>query len=170
MLRKFFYLIKKCVLMMIKTLKICFFIFSILHISNLQSQDKIVDSLIGKWEFKIDIKDVIKNSDELTGFEKLAARTFSGVIEKALDKTQILFDFKQDKTVAIIVTKDERTESRVVFSWEIDEKGYLILDEIYDQSEVRLGDTVYWSFSDDKLIPYNSKAKVNEGILLIKVE
>ena len=42
--------------------------------------------MIGKWEFKIDIKDVIKNSDELTGFEKLAARTFSGAIEKALDR------------------------------------------------------------------------------------
>ena len=155
---------------MIKNLKIFFVILSVLSISHSHCQENLEISLIGKWEFKLDIKDVIKNSDELTGFEKLAARTFSGVIEKALDKTQILFDFKQDKTVAIIVTKDKRTESRVVFSWEIDEKGYLILDEIYDQSEVRLGDTVYCSFSDDKLIPYNSKAKVNEGILLIKVE
>ena len=52
----------------------------------------------------------------------------------------------------------------------IDGEGYLILDEISDQSEVRLGDTAYWKFSDDKLIPYNSKAKINEGIVLKKVK
>ena len=151
-------------------MRVFFLILSFLTIYNSHSQENLESSLIGEWEFKLDIKDVIKNSDELTGFEKLAARTFSGVIEKALDKTKILFDFKKDNTAAITVITSERTQSRVVFSWEINENGYLVLDEIYDQSEVRLGDTVYWSFSDDKLIPYNSKAKVNEGILLIKVE
>tara|TARA_B100000579_G_scaffold392105_1_gene367813 strand:+ start:567 stop:722 length:156 start_codon:yes stop_codon:yes gene_type:complete len=49
-------------------------------------------------------------------------------------------------------------------------KGYLILDEISEQSEVRLGDTAYWEFNDDKLIPYDSKSNINEGILLIKVK
>ena len=155
---------------MIRILKIFFFIFSVLHFYNVQSQYNIEDNLIGKWEFKIDIKDVIKNSDELTGFEKLAARTFSGVIEKALEKTQIFFDFKDDKTAAIEVVTAERSESRVVFNWEIDEKSNLILDEITDQSDVRLGDTAYWSFNDDKLIPYDSKGNINEGILLIKLK
>ena len=155
---------------MIRILKIFFFIFSVLQFYNVQSQYNIEDNLIGKWEFKIDIKDVIKNSEELTGFEKLAARTFSGAIEKALDKTKILFDFKKDKTAAIIVTTNERTESRVVFKWEVDKKGNLILDEISDQSNVRLGDTAYWSLNDDKLIPYDSKANINEGILLIKIK
>ena len=155
---------------MIKRIRVFFQILSFLTISNIHSQENLKNSLIGEWEFKLDIKDVIKNSDELTGFEKLAARTFSGVIEKALDKTQILFDFKKDNTASIIVITKERTQSRVVFSWEIDGKGYLILDEISDQSEVRLGDTAYWKFSDDKLIPYNSKAKINEGIVLKKVK
>ena len=155
---------------MIRRLEIFFLIFSVLHVSNVQSQDNIAENLIGKWEFKINIKDVIKNSNDLTGFEKLAARTFSGAIEKALDKTKILFDFKKDQTAAIIVITGERTESRVVFSWLIDGEGYLILDEISDQSEVRLGDTAYWKFSDDKLIPFNSKAKINEGIVLEKVK
>ena len=102
-------------------------ILSFLSISHSRCQENLESSLIGKWEFKLDIKDVIKNSDELTGFEKLAARTFSGVIEKALDKTQILFDFKEDKTAAIIVITGERTESRVVFNWRVNEKGNLIL-------------------------------------------
>ena len=155
---------------MIKNLKKIFVILSVLSISHSHCQENLEISLIGKWEFKLDIKDVIKNSEELTGFEKLAARTFSGAIEKALDKTKILFDFKKDQTAAIIVITGERTESRVVFSWLIDGEGYLILDEISDQSEVRLGDTAYWKFSDDKLIPYNSKAKINEGIVLKKVK
>ena len=155
---------------MIKNLKIFFVILSVLSISNSRFQENLESSLIGKWEFKLDIKDVIKNSDELTGFEKLAARTFSGVIEKALDKTQILFDFKKDKTAAIIVITSEKTEIRVVYNWKIDEKGNLILDEISDQSDVQLGDTAYWSLNDDKLIPYDSKANINQGILLIKIK
>ena len=153
---------------MIKIIRVFFLILSFLSISNAHSQENLESSLIGEWEFKLDIKDVIKNSDELTGFEKLAARTFSGVIEKALDKTKILFDFKKDNTAAITVITSERTQSRVVFSWEINENGYLVLDEISEQSEVRLGDTAYWKFDDDKLIPYDSEANINEGILLIK--
>ena len=145
-------------------------ILSFLTIYNSHSQENLESSLIGDWEFKLDIKEVIKNSDELTGFEKLAARTFSGVIEKALDKTQILFDFKKDNTAAITVITSERTQSRVVFSWQINENGYLVLDEISEQSEVRLGDTAYWKFDNDKLIPYDSKSNINEGILLIKVK
>ena len=155
---------------MIKNLKIFLLILSFLFISFSHCQENLENSLIGKWEFELNIKDVIKNSDELTGFEKLAARTFSGVIEKALEKTQILFDFKHDKTAAIMVITNERSESRVVFNWEIDEKSNLILDEITDQSDVRLGDTAYWRFNDDKLIPYDSKGNINEGILLIKLK
>ena len=155
---------------MINNLEIFFVILSVLSISHSRFQESLESSLIGKWEFKLDIKDAIKNSDELTGFEKLAARTFSGVIEKALDKTQILFDFKKDKTAAIIVITSEKTEIRVVYNWKIDEKGNLILDEISDQSDVQLGDTAYWSLNDDKLIPYDSKANINQGILLIKIK
>ena len=155
---------------MIKKIRVFFLILSFMTIYNSYSQENLESSLIGEWEFKLDIKDVIKNSDELTGFEKLAARTFSGVIEKALDKTQILFDFKEDKTAAIIVITGERTESRVVFNWRVNEKGNLILDEISEQSDVRLGDTAYWSLNDDQLIPYDSKANINEGILLIKIK
>ena len=96
---------------MIKNLKIFFVILSFLSISHSRCQENLESSLIGKWEFKLDIKDVIKNSDELTGFEKLAARTFSGVIEKALEKTQIFFDFKDDKTEDKIENLDENSFS-----------------------------------------------------------
>lgn len=144
-------------------------ILALIFISNIQSQENNRNDLIGEWEFKIDVKDVIKNSDDLNGFEKLAARAFSGIIEEALNKTQILIDFKKNNTAAIIITTGEKTESKVVFSWEIDEKGYLILDATYDQTEVQFGDTAYWVFDDDKLVPYDIKANINKGMLLIKV-
>tara|TARA_B100000989_G_scaffold293853_1_gene271868 strand:- start:641 stop:814 length:174 start_codon:yes stop_codon:yes gene_type:complete len=57
-----------------------------------------------------------------------------------------------------------------VFSWVIDEKGYLVLDEISDQTDVRLSDNSYWRLNDDKLITYDSKANINVGILLIKIK
>ena len=145
-------------------------VLALIFISNIQSQENNRNDLIGEWEFKIDVKDVIKNSDDLNGFEKLAARAFSGIIEEALNKTQILIDFKKNNTAAIIITTGEKTESKVVFSWEIDQKGYLILDATYDQTEVQLGDTAYWIFDADKLVPYNLTGTITEGILLIKVK
>ena len=102
--------------------------------------------------------------------EKLAARAFSGVIEKTLDETKILFDFKENKTTSIIVTNKGEAQSRVVFNWKIDEDDYLRLDEIYDQNEVRLVGTEYWVLDEDKLIPYDLEANIIEGILLIKVK
>ena len=151
-------------------MKKIFLILSLTFISNIQCQDNYRTYLIGKWEFKLDVRDVIKNSDELSGLEKLAARAFSGAIEKALDKTQILFDFKENNTAAIIVITDSTKQNRVVFSWEINEKGNLILDEISEQSQVRLGDTAYWIFDDDKLVPYDKKENINKGMLLVKVK
>ncbi|MDC0923505.1 hypothetical protein OAQ26_01935, partial [Flavobacteriaceae bacterium] len=138
-------------------------VLALIFISNIQSQENNRNDLIGEWEFKIDVKDVIKNSDDLNGFEKLAARAFSGIIEEALNKTQILIDFKKNNTAAIIITTGEKTESKVVFSWEIDQKGYLILDATYDQTEVQFGDTAYWVFDDDKLVPYDIKGNINKG-------
>ena len=151
-------------------MKNIFLILSILFISTTQSQEIDRDDILGEWEFILDIKDVIKNSDDLNGLEKLAARAFSGIIEEALSKTQILIDFKKNNTAAIIITTGEKTESKVVFSWEIDEKGYLILDATYDQTEVQFGDTAYWVFDEDKLVPYDIKANINKGMLLIKVK
>ena len=135
-----------------------------------QCQNNIHNYIIGQWEFKINVKEVIKNSDELSSLEKMAARAFSGVIEKTLDETKILFDFKENKTTEIIVSRKEETESRVVFNWKIDKDDKLRLDEIYDQNQVRLGDTAYWVLDEGKLIPYNKEANVNEGIVLIKLK
>jgi hypothetical protein len=137
---------------------------------SLQCQDNIHNYIIGQWEYKIDIKEVIKNSNELSSLEKLAARAFSGVIEKTLDETKILFDFKENKTTSIIVTNKGEAQSRVVFNWKIDKDDYLRLDEIYDQNEVRLVGTEYWVLDEDRLIPYDLEANIIEGILLIKVK
>jgi len=152
-------------------MKKIFLILTIIFSVSLQCQDNIQNYIIGQWEFKINVKEVIKNSNELSGLEKIAARAFSGVIEKTLDETKILFDFKENKTVAIIVTtKKEETQNRVVFNWRIDKDDKLRLDEIYDQNQVRLGDTAYWVLDEGKLIPYNKEANVNEGIVLIKLK
>ena len=151
-------------------MKKIFLILTIIFSVSLQCQDNIQNYIIGQWEFKINVKEVIKNSNELSGLEKIAARAFSGVIEKTLDETKILFDFKENKTIAIIVSRKEETESRVVFNWKIDKDDKLRLDEIYDQNQVRLGDTAYWVLDEDKLIPYNKEANVNEGIVLIKLK
>ena len=154
-------------------MKKIFLILTIMFSVASHCQENIHNFIIGQWEFKINVKEVIKNSDELSSLEKIAARAFSGVIEKTLDEINILFDFKENKTVAIIVTRKEETEeteSRVVFNWKIDEDDKLRLDEIYDQNQVRLGDTAYWVLDEGKLIPYNNEGNINEGILLIKVK
>ena len=97
-------------------MKKIFLILTIMFSVASQCQNNIHNYIIGQWEFKINVKEVIKNSDELSGLEKMAARAFSGVIEKTLDETKILFDFKENKTTEIIVSRKEETESRVVFN------------------------------------------------------
>ena len=151
-------------------MKKIFLILTIMFSVASQCQNNIHNYIIGQWEFKINVKEVIKNSDELSSLEKMAARAFSGVIEKTLDETKILFDFKENKTTEIIVSRKEETESRVVFNWKIDKDDKLRLDEIYDQNQVRLGDTAYWVLDEGKLIPYNKEANVNKGIVLIKLK
>jgi len=150
-------------------MKKIFLILSLIFISNIQSQENNRNDLIGKWEFKIDVKDVIKNSKELSAFEKIAARTFSGLIEKTLEKTQIIFDFKNDNTASITIIRKEKTESKNIFNWKLNKEGHLLLDSISDQQDIEFGDTAYWVFDDDKLVPYDIEANINEGLLMIKV-
>ena len=149
-------------------MKKIFLILSLIFISNIQSQENNRTYLIGKWEFKIDVKDVIKNSKELSAFEKIAARTFSGLIEKTLEKTQIIFDFKNDNTASITIIRKEKTESKNIFNWKLNKEGHLLLDSISDQQDIEFGDTAYWVFDDDKLVPYDIEANINEGLLMIK--
>ena len=150
-------------------MKKIFLILSLIFISNIQSQENNRTYLIGKWEFKIDVKDVIKNSKELSAFEKIAARTFSGLIEKTLEKTQIIFDFKNDNTASITIIRKEKTESKNIFNWKLNKEGHLLLNSISDQQDIEFGDTAYWVFDDDKLVPYDIEANINEGLLMIKV-
>jgi hypothetical protein len=151
-------------------MKKIFLILSLIFISNIQSQENNRSYLIGKWEFKIDVKDVIKNSKELSAFEKIAARTFSGLIEKTLEKTQIIFDFKNDNTASITIIRKEKTESKNIFNWKLNKEGHLLLDSISDQQDIEFGDTAYWVFEDDKLVPYDKKDDVNSGLLMIKLK
>jgi len=151
-------------------MKKIFLILSLIFISNIQSQENNRSYLIGKWEFKIDVKDVIKNSKELSAFEKIAAKTFSGLIEKTLEKTQIIFDFKNDNTASITIIRKEKTESKNIFNWKLNKKGHLLLDSIGDQQDIEFGDTAYWVFEDDKLVPYDKKDDVNSGLLMIKLK
>jgi hypothetical protein len=151
-------------------MKKIFLILSLIFISNIQSQENNRTYLIGKWEFKIDVKDVIKNSKELSAFEKIAARTFSGLIEKTLEKTQIIFDFKNDNTASITIIRKEKTESKNIFNWKLNKEGHLLLDSVSDQQDIEFGDTAYWVFEDDKLVPYDKKDDVNSGLLMIKLK
>ncbi|PDH53122.1 MAG: hypothetical protein CNC90_03790 [Cryomorphaceae bacterium MED-G11] len=143
---------------------------SLIFISNIQSQENNRSDLIGKWEFKIDVKDVIKNSKELSAFEKIGARMVSGLIEKTLEKTQMIFDFKNDNTASITIITKEKTESKNIFKWELNNEGRLLLDSVSNQQDIEFGDTAYWIFEDDKLIPYDKKDDVNLGILMIKLK
>ena len=151
-------------------MKKIFLILSLIFISIIQSQENNRSDLIGKWEFKIDVKDVIKNSKELSAFEKIGARMVSGLIEKTLEKTQMIFDFKNDNTASITIITKEKTESKNIFKWELNNEGRLLLDSVSNQQDIEFGDTAYWIFEDDKLIPYDKKDDVNLGILMIKLK
>ena len=146
-----------------------FLLLTLLFVSNIQSQDFKERDLIGEWEFKVNIKDAIKNSKDLNGIEKLAARTFSGYIEKALEKTQMVFDFKNDNTASVTIITEEKTEGKNVFYWKINEEGHLLLDGINDQQDNMFGETAYWVMENSKLVPYDKNDKINKGVYMNKI-
>ncbi len=146
-----------------------FLILTLLFVSTIQSQNIERNDLIGEWVFKVNIKDAIKNSKDLNGIEKLAARTFSGYIENVLEKTQMVFDFKNDNTASVTIITEEKTEGKNVFYWKINEEGHLLLDGINDQQDNMFGETAYWALESAKLVSYDKKDKINAGMLMIKV-
>ena len=146
-----------------------FLLLTLLFVSNIQSQDFKERDLIGEWEFKVNIKDAIKNSKDLNRIEKLAARTFSGYIENVLEKTQMVFDFKNDNTASVTIITEEKTEGKNVFYWKINEEGHLLLDEINNQQDNMFGETAYWALEGAKLVSYDKKDKINAGMFMIKV-
>ena len=89
--------------------------------------------------------------------------------EKELEKVQMIFDFKRDNTASITVITEEKTESKNVFLWKLNNEGLLFLDSINEDTEIEFGDTAYWVFEDNKLIPYDKKDKINSGMLMVKV-
>ena len=147
-----------------------FLILTLLFVSTIQSQNIERNDLIGEWEFKVNIKDAIKNSKDLKGIEKFAARTFSGYIENVLEKTQMVFDFKNDNTASVTIITEEKTEGKNVFYWKINEEGHLLLDGINDQQDNMFGETAYWALEGAKLVSYDKKDKINSGLFMIKVD
>jgi hypothetical protein len=146
-----------------------FLLLTLLFVSNIHSQDFKERDLIGEWEFKVNIKDAIKNSKDLNGIEKLAARTFSGYIENVLEKTQMVFDFKNDNTASVTIITEEKTEGKNVFYWKINEEGHLLLDGINDQQDNMFGETAYWVMENSKLVPYDKNDKINKGVYMNKI-
>lgn len=146
-----------------------FLLLTLLFVSNIQSQDFKERDLIGEWVFKVNIKDAIKNSKDLNRIEKLAARTFSGYIENVLEKTQMVFDFKNDNTASVTIITEEKTEGKNVFYWKINEEGHLLLDGINDQQDNMFGETAYWVMENSKLVPYDKNDKINKGVYMNKI-
>ena len=56
-----------------------------------------------------------------------------------------------------------------MFLWKLNNEGLLFLDSINEDTEIEFGDTAYWVFEDNKLIPYDKKDKINSGMLMVKV-
>lgn len=150
-------------------MKKIFIAVALISFSIVQSQNIERNYLIGEWVFKVNIKDAIKNSKDLKGIEKLAAKTFSGYIENVLEKTQMVFDFKNDNTASVTIITEEKTEEKNVFYWKINEEGHLLLDEINNQQDNMFGETAYWALEGAKLVSYDKKDKINAGMLMIKV-
>ncbi len=151
-------------------MKKIFIAVALISFSIVQSQNIERNYLIGEWVFKVNIKDAIKNSKDLKGIEKLAVRTFSGYIENVLEKTQMVFDFKNDNTASVTIITEEKTEGKNVFYWKINEEGHLLLlDEINNQQDNMFGETAYWALEGAKLVSYDKKDKINAGMFMIKV-
>lgn len=136
-----------------RTTFMTFIMLFVLAASFAQSRVKERD-VLGTWALKVDIQQAIKEeSKDMSLFEGMMARAFSGMAERVMEDIDITFEFQKNNVAYLTVHTDldeDETETEKLY-WEINERGQLIIDDI-DNDNVQIDNDGYWMRSKDRLV------------------
>ena len=146
---KFFYLI--------------IFLFSISFFQNeIEESD-----ILGKWEIKIKVKQIVKEqTKELDFMEKMAAKLASDFAEDLVNNIDMFILFKQENKAILTLDYKSFSEQQEV-GWSINENYEIVIDDSFNK-KINIGSgNNKWILKDDAIFIKN-KDEINKNIILQK--
>ena len=133
------------------------------------SQNDITESdVIGKWELKVKVKQLLKEETRnLDMLEKMAVELASGFAEDVIDTADIYVLFKRNNTATLTVDFLEYDEKEEI-KWLIVGNEIVIDDSL--NKKINIGsENNKWVLEDDILFLKEKNQKINKNIFLRKV-
>lgn len=133
------------------------------------SQNDITElDVIGKWELKVKVKQLLKEETRnLDMLEKMAVELASGFAEDVIDTADIYVLFKRNNTATLTVDFLEYDEKEEI-KWLIVDNEIVIDDSL--NKKINIGsENNKWVLEDDILFLKEKNQKINKNIFLIKV-
>ena len=146
---KFFYLI--------------IFLFSISFFQNeIEESD-----VLGKWEIKIKVKQIVKEqTKELDFMQKMAAKLASDFAEDLVNNIDMFILFKQENKAILTLDYKSFSEQQEV-EWSINENYEIVIDDSFNK-KINIGSgNNKWILKDDAIFIKN-KDEINKNIFLQK--
>lgn len=133
------------------------------------SQNDITElDVIGKWELKVKVKQLLKEETRnLDMLEKMAVELASGFAEDVIDTADIYVLFKRNNTATLTVDFLEYDEKEEI-KWLIVDNEIVIDDSL--NKKINIGsENNKWVLEDDILFLKEKNQKINKNIFLRKV-
>jgi len=133
------------------------------------SQNNITElDVIGKWELKVKVKQLLKEETRnLDMLEKMAVEFASGFAEDVIDTADIYVLFKRNNTATLTVDFLEYDEKEEI-KWLIVDNEIVIDDSL--NKKINIGsENNKWILENDILFLKEKNQKINKNIFLRKV-
>lgn len=144
---------------------------SILFMSALSAQTKVSEKDVwGTWRFHLKLNEVAKSDTaDLNFLEKAVVGAVSGIVDTAMEKVDIQFNFKKSRELVVVVHEHEtkkKTEQRI--EWFINAKGQLEISDLKND-KVNIDNDGVWMMLNRRLVPVEN-GKATKGIYLERVQ
>ena len=145
-----------------------FFYLIIFLFSTSFFQNEIEESdVLGKWEIKIKVKQIVKEqTKELDFMEKMAAKLASDFAEDLVNNIDMFILFKQENKAILTLDYKSFSEQQEV-EWSINENYEIVIDDSFNK-KINIGSgNNKWILKDDAIFIKN-KDEINKNIILQK--
>ena len=147
-------------------MKFFFLIIFLFSISFFQNEIEESD-VLGKWEIKIKVKQIVKEqTKELDFMEKMAAKLASDFAEDLVNNIDMFILFKQENKAILTLDYKSFSEQQEV-GWSINENYEIVIDDSFNK-KINIGSgNNKWILKDDAIFIKN-KDEINKNIILQK--
>ena len=145
-----------------------FFYLIIFLFSTSFFQNEIEESdVLGKWEIKIKLKQIVKEqTKELDFMEKMAAKLASDFAEDLVNNIDMFILFKQQNKAILTLDHKSFSEQQEV-GWSINENYEIVIDDSFNK-KINIGSgNNKWILKEDAIFIKN-KDEINKNIFLQK--